>query len=42
MESGFAVYIDKPFNCSFAGCSNPAPDRRFEYVSEIKLGTGEK
>ena len=42
MESGFAVYVDTPFNCSFAGCTNPAPDRRFEYESEIKLGSGEK
>ena len=42
MESGFAVYVDNPFNTAFIGCTNPAPDRRFEYESEIKLGAGEK
>ena len=42
MESGFSVYVDNPFNSAFIGCTNPAPDRRFEYESEIKLGAGEK
>ena len=42
MESGCSVYVDKPFGGVFMGCTNPAPDHRLEYESEINLGAGEK
>lgn len=42
MESGFSVYVDKPVGSLYMGATNPTPDNRTEYESEIALGGGEK
>ena len=42
MESGCAVYVDKPVGSVFMGGTNPAPDHRLDYEGEIRLGEGEK